>query len=375
MKRLTIVLTMSVFLVAYSAAQTEAVPGFYVKDARSLGMGGTFLSVSEGFQGLYGNPASFASRDGELTILDSAAWIYAPLGAAGLSLFQSAVRDGDDAAMLDLLSQNGAGGGYRFGIGYAGKGLGLGLFLSQDSYAPRQDTDLAGLGSVQISSDIRVNAVIGLALPVKVFGLEATVGGNLRPFFHAVGTMSLVDARDALASGDYGAFFAQGATGGYGLAVDLGAQAELGAFTIGLTLRDLAPAFAVSSDSVSGLLGSLGADGGGERFTLSPNITAGVQYHPDLGGLSRFLDPLVIFEIQDPVSVIRDGEGVLNLIHAGAEIRVFSCLYLRAGVNKGWLSVGAGLDLLFLKVNAAVFTEDVDGVGRGGLALEASIRL
>jgi hypothetical protein len=287
--------------------------------------------------------------------------------------------DGDDEAARSLLADNGIGAGYQAGIGYSGKGLGLGLYVTQDSFAEKQVVDLSGLSGVVMNSDFQVNIVLGLALPVKFLGMELTVGGNVRPFFHATGEMPMMDSIRAFGSGNLSAIFGQDAVGGFGLAMDLGARMRAGAFTVGLSVRDIAPSFSVSGGALGELLGSWSSGSEAGSFSLTPNVAAGIRYHPDLGDLARFVDPLVLVELQDPVTVIRDGKSALNLLHVGVEVKVLNFLSLRAGLNKGWLSAGLGLDLLFMEVGAAVFTEELgDGAdrrGRQGMILEAAIRL
>ena len=69
------------------AAQT-VVPGLLPKDARSMGMGGSFKVFAEGYSSLWGNPAGLAAR-GSLTVADSATWAYVqptPLNIKNMAL-------------------------------------------------------------------------------------------------------------------------------------------------------------------------------------------------------------------------------------------------------------------------------------------------
>jgi hypothetical protein len=51
---------------------------------------------------------------------------------------------------------------------------------------------------------------------------------------------------------------------------------------------------------------------------------------------------------------------------------------VRGGLNKGWISVGAGIDLALLEIDAAVFTEEMGlypgNKGRTGISVQAAIR-
>jgi hypothetical protein len=65
-------------------------------------------------------------------------------------------------------------------------------------------------------------------------------------------------------------------------------------------------------------------------------------------------------------------------VHAGAEARLFRIFALRGGFNGGKLSAGLGIKLLFVDLNAAIFTEKEWALpgddSSSGLALQAAIR-
>ncbi len=381
MKRIGIALFAAALVLAPLAGQDIPLSGFAPKDARALGMGGAFTAVSEGFASLYGNPAGFASKKGELTILAPTSWLYVRPTEENIALLRSAATDESAAvdALETLLTDNGLGGGANLGIGYVGKGFGIGAFVTADAYAAG-DT----LAGAVLETDLQFNAVLGLARTVKIFGLGLTLGGNLRPFYRAVGEIPLSEVVGAMmGTADPGdVFLSKEMISGFGLAADLGASLEMGAFKVGLAVRDIAPAFQAFSNTVQGLADSGFVTSSGTpagSFTLTPNVVLGAQFHPDLGGFSRILDPRLLVEIQDPVAAIRDRASFWNLVHAGAQVEALGFLALRAGVNKGWLSAGVGLDLFFLEIDAAVFTEELGWRpgqnGRSGVALQAAIRL
>ena len=380
MKRIGIVLFAAVLLLAHLAAQDIPLSGFAPKDVRALGMGGTFAAVSEGFASLYGNPAGFAAPKGELTILAPTSWLYIRPTSHNIALLRSAAADDGAAlsALETLLVDNGLGGGANLGIGYVGNGFGIGTFVTADAYAAG-DT----LAGAVMDVDLQFNAVIGLARTVRLFGLGLTLGGNLRPFYRAVGDIPLSEVIGAMMgdSNPDDVFLSKELISGFGLAADIGAAVELGSLTLGLTVRDIAPSFLAYRTTVraladSGFVASSGSPAG--SFSLTPNVVLGASWHPDLGALSRILDPRVLLEIQDPLAAIRDRASFWNLVHAGIEVEALGFLVLRAGVNKGWLSAGMGLDLFFLNIDAAVFTEELGWrpgqKGRSGVALQAAIR-
>ena len=105
------------------------------------------------------------------------------------------------------------------------------------------------------------------------------------------------------------------------------------------------------------------------------NIAIGLGWNPHL--IPWLIDPTFYFEVQDPVRAAMQHDSFWNLLHAGAELKVLSFMYLRGGINQGWLTTGVGIDLLILEIDAAVFTEEL-GLHPGDLprsGVAANVRL
>jgi len=112
---------------------------------------------------------------------------------------------------------------------------------------------------------------------------------------------------------------------------------------------------------------------------FAPNVSVGLSWAPKL--VIGLIEPALYLELQDPVQVIQDWGGIgsaLNLLHVGAEAKFLGFITLRGGLNRGWLSAGAGMKLLFLDLNAAVFTEELGALPgdnpRSGLSVQAAFR-
>ena len=113
---------------------------------------------------------------------------------------------------------------------------------------------------------------------------------------------------------------------------------------------------------------------------MLPNITLGASLRPIPTSLGSLLDLLLVVELQDPVRVVREKLSPWQLLHAGAELKMLGGLLSgRAGVNKGWLSLGFGLDILIFEANVAVFTEELGSKPgnqpRTGVSVDFAIRL
>ena len=64
------------------------------------------------------------------------------------------------------------------------------------------------------------------------------------------------------------------------------------------------------------------------------------------------------------------------MLHMGMELSFARFIALRAGFNKGLLSLGLGLDLSLIELDAAIFSEQPgDEKIRTGIALQAALRI
>jgi hypothetical protein len=379
MKR-TIALFALLALVLGSVAAQEVYPTLTPKNAKSMGLGGTFTAIPTAEFSFFGNPAVFAAKKGSLTLISTDTWAYVKPTQANVDTLMAVMNKEMDAlsAIPSLMPGNGIGGGTSIGLGWAGKGLGLGMFLTTDEYADGDD-----IASSTLISDTQLNAVLGLGVPITLGGLRLSIGGDLRPFYRVRTEQPLADLVAAMDGTEDEILAAiAGIKAGFGLAMDLGATLELGSITLGLSVRDIAPSFPVWVGNAYDLMTSLeggslpSTEGSSETAVFYPNVTAGFAWKPRF--VPGLFEPAFYAELQDPVSVIKEDASVYQLLHAGAEIKVLSLFTVRGGINEGWLSVGAGIKLLCLDVNAAIFTEELGALPgdnpRSGIALQAALR-
>ena len=99
---------------------------------------------------------------------------------------------------------------------------------------------------------------------------------------------------------------------------------------------------------------------------------------PNLGPLSGILRPSIAIDLVDVETLaleMEDNEqAIWDHLRAGAEVKVLSMLDIRAGINKGYMSVGAGFDLLVVHVDAAYYWRET-GLNIGDAPMDAlSIR-
>ena len=376
MKRILSLLALLVLLSGALCAENVPYSSLVPKTAKSMAMGGVFTAVPTSEFSFFGNPAGFASKKSTLMFPSVDAWAYFRPTGSNISTLAASDSSSFMTNAFNLMAQNGGtGGGASVGMGFVLKGLGVGLFATTDEYAEGSSP-----ASGVLHSETELSSIIGLGLPIQLGDLRLNVGGDLRPFYRIslqdVALTTVIDnpSPDKLYAD---AFF--------GVAMDLGATLQLGPVTLGLSLRDIAPSYAISSDTLTNVLASLqngalpAASANANAAVFTPNVTAGLAWSPKVA--PGLFDPTLYFELQNPVSVFKEGAGIgsaLNLIHTGAELKFLNFIMLRGGLNRGWLSAGAGLKLLFIDLNAAVFTEELGALPgdkpRSGLAIQAAIR-
>jgi hypothetical protein len=380
MYKKALVLVLIIALGGTVFAQTQ-VNSLSPKDASSMGMGGTFKVFSTGYDTFFGNPAGFGSKRGELTFADLNTWVYVKPTQENIKAAQK-IMSGDDSGMIStvekLVVENGFGAGAALGLGWAGKGFGLGFTLVNDEIAT--GTSLLG---AKLVSQTQANLTVGLAFPFRLGPVAFSVGADARAFyklnsdpasgwpFNTIITDIVVNNKDPMETIEN-----LDVLGGYGFALDAGATIGLGPFMVGAMVRDIGLEMNMEKVKVKDLIdsGDIPMDGN-IVYQLKPVVTAGLGFKLDLG----LIAPSAYIEADDPLAVISNGlDSVWRNLHAGAELRLLRFLALRAGLNQGYLSLGVGLNILFLKVDAALFTEEV-GVnpgdfGRTGIAIQAAVR-
>jgi hypothetical protein len=359
-----------------AGAQSEEPPAVPVSP-EVLAQGGSFTANAEGFQALFHNPAAFASERRSLTFLAASGWVYA-----------HPVRFFHSPAPASLLEEEVTSGGFGMGsaagIGWVGRGLGLGAVLGVDSY-------LWGPTAAEAKGRLTADLQFVGGLAVKAFQDRLWLGADVRPLIRLavpVDYNAMFGFYDALGSGGdpLAALESCPALHGFGFGIDLGALLELGGWRFGLSVRDFLGTSIVYRQSTFGeVRDALRKTGGfpSNGAAVVPNpvipmeLSLGLSYRFDFG--SRTIDPVVHASFSDLIAVIQGERSPWTALHLGAEVRLWRFLALRAGLNQGYLTFGGGLRMPLLELNAAFFTREM-GRNLGdrpssGLALEAALRL
>lgn len=384
-KTLIFLMLVTLMIGAVNAQEPTEVTGLLPKNARSMGMGGAFRVFSTGYDTFFGNPAGFASKKGSLTIADMGAWAYVKPTQENIdkimALVDGSLATSDMIAFANsLITQNGLGAGASFGLGWAGKGFGLGLTMVTDEVV----TGNSLLGA-KLTSQTQVNGVVGLGIPLNLGFLKVQIGADARAFYLLkspasgwtvgnIATAFLTDPNaDPMTSIQELSIY-----GGYGFAFDGGLTLSAGPLSIGAVVRDFGLGFTMDESQTIGDIKNamMVPTEGTTDYILNPTVTVGAGLGFKLGGL---LAPSFYAELDNPKAVLDGGlNKVWNNLHVGAELKLLNFISARAGLNKGYISLGAGIDLIIFELDAALFTEELGmspgDFGRTGIAVQAAIR-
>jgi hypothetical protein len=364
-------------------------PPFMPLIPQIMGEGGASVASAHGFESFFTNPAGFSRAGGDFSI-STDTWIYARPDKL-LTLAEGfANSSANESDLLNLVNSEVTSGGFGLGelvsIGYAGSGLGLGGFIMADSY-------LWGPSLLGVGGDISVTIAFvgGLSVPIQLGDLKLHLGADLRPMVRVRAPLSSVVAgsliNGLIGQGDIlSALNSVTALHGVGIGIDVGAIAEIGWFSFGVSARDVVgTTFMYNQSPVGTILDTL--TGGqtlpqgtptAEPYTIPMDVSAGVSFHPDLGSLKTFIDPTVHVDMKDIIGVILNQSSPWTLLHIGAEVKLLSLLTVQAGIDQGYLTAGVGLHLLFLDLNFAMFTREMGTYlmdrPSSGATLEVAIR-
>lgn len=400
-------------------AQTVRQKDFYPLSPEILGQGGSYTAVAEGYSSLFTNPAGLArTMEPEVTLPSLSVWVHSrpdlllpTIGALGGEEISSDSSDGEEVSRDELIidnlreqfTTNGFGVGSALGFGYVGNGIGVGMNIATDSYL-YGDTFPLGLEG-EITSQFSL--VFGYAHPFQLGPVDLSLGGALRPNLRItslVGSDTAADLITQFTGVDTGEGDGEddgdllnsiNALNGWGVAFDAGLLAGYRDFSVGLQLRNLFNTnMQYSRNSLSDVFSALGSGGlpsapseddpeyVSETYIIPMELSLGAAWQPDLGAISAFVDPELHVQITDPFGAADldpdRPRSFWTRLHMGTELTLLRFFDLRFGVNQGYFTFGTGMDLMFLDVQFALFSQEF---GRypgdqqvGGAALEFALR-
>lgn len=270
--------------------------------------------------------------------------------------------------------------GLNTGIYLINDDLGFGLFLTTEAQL-EGDTIITASGGV-ISE---LSAHLGYALPVIDNNLLSLYAGfQIRPFYGIIAPLDVLSVQSLINGQDPLVLFNNTTGTRYiGLGFDVGFIASIWWFDFGLSAMNAVGAPVVTqavlmSDATNDLGSLVSAPFNAER---PKQLNFGIGFHPEISGLSWLVNPAFYADFQDIEGVItaaqeEDIDALKDLVSVGAEVELFNFLTARAGYTQGYYTIGAGADIAFVDINAAITTQAVDvaDVSDFGFALDIGFR-
>ena len=324
----TLVATFQVLAVAFA----EELPALY-RGVRPLGMGGAFLTLSDDENALFYNPAGLndVKGFGGMGILNP----EAGLSKESIDLYRD-IKDveGTDTTQVINLLQKHVGEHvharatlfphvylHNFAIGVLGQGT--------------MDLEVRNPAFPEAVSDVKVDAggVVGGAIGLWDRTVQLGVTGK---YVQREGIKRTFQPTDIVV--DFDPFANR-------------IKAHDVAFDAGIKLNApvlLKPSLAVVLQNITDLdFDTLGV--------IPQQLNIGVGIHPDFW----ILDNRLVIEVDDVTKQVGSDKDFYKRVHMGAEVKLPMILALRVGVNQGYYTAGATIDLWILKLAAATYAEEV----------------
>lgn len=315
-------------------------PSIY-RGVRPLGMGGAFTAVADDENSLFYNPAGLS----KLSTFQIG--IFNPLievSKKSIDLYQDAQdADMDDTGeVADLLKE------------YVGEHqhLRVGLFPHVGFNVASAEVMIGGLGQGTLDADIRnpvwpeahVDIItdtgalggVGFKLP---FG-ELHVGVALK-YIQRQSLSEIYTAID-IAAEDFEDSLDDDMHSGSGFSADIGVIYQL-------------PFVPIFDTNVALVVQNIPKMDMGDAADIKTQVNTGLSIGKSLAafGIVGALD------YRDITGAIEEDDDIAKRIHIGAELRFLRGFSVRAGLNQGYFSAGAMLDLWILRFDFATYAEEI----------------
>lgn len=415
MKKLLILILISLSVVIYSQDMYVEKPISF-GSAKVLGMGNTFVAKASGLEAFEFNPAgiseenSFTILSGNMNMISN----YFLLADDLIEMFnddpendEKAVEFFDtelsyflapenrDALIIALLNQvhkpygeqlyaNGLGFASSISTGFTLGGFGLGLLLNLDSEVFGEQLHVAEADNVLTTA-----LLLGYSLDIDLGIIGVSAGISARPMYKVRSTTGL-DAVDKVLQDEMDLTFLGDVSflTGVGVGVDAGVKAHAFGLSAGIAVMDImGTRIFYSENNYDDIIAGnyLGSSEVTDEYVTPPSLKLGLAFNPMLGGFNDILNPTVSLDYNllfvDDATIQEyayQGSFWKNL-SLGAEVELFRFIALRGGLNQGYATLGLGLDLFIVEIDAAVYSrelgEDVGERQQMGAVIEFAIRI
>ena len=359
-----------VLLFIFCALASDARDGadFAIPNARTAALGGPHTGLADDLETLFVNPAGLADVDPHFRYAQLSVGASGPIFTLAGVVMQ-AFGGADVAALIATpeVQQSLAGLDARLwlsgpvAVGYAGGGTGFGVF---------NDTELRVVNSASSGLQMRVGERLlvrgGYAIDIPVpaasssrlavgIGVKGFVRGDSVFSTSLLGLPSLLESigPELLSESPFELIS--------GIGIDVGVRyvwSEMVAAA--LTFDNVySPYAVVAYPSLGGFLDSSAAPAPAEYATVPHELNVGLAYMPPLGAMERYVQRVtLLLDYRDILDFWFDPANAENTVLKfgfGVEATILQVLSLRGGFNRGLFSAGLGLDLSFVRFNAAMY--------------------
>ena len=393
MKKAILVILVLAMCFSFAFAETQKAEvydgfdfSFQPTFSRYNAMGQSGLAAAGRMDSFYTNPAALAEKRFGLNIPTVAVTMYnvqklvsdSEAMTIVNSLIDGSAEDNAPVALVEKMVNNLGSGNNLLATVDAGVGAAFGSFgLGANAQVKLHTTSngASNLANVEILPEVNVAQTLALGFNIIDTGslkLQAGVAGHFvyKAYLEkqSAGTLSkMVSGEDADVEKQL--VWNTPTMGGYAIPVDLGVTLSLAndAIRFSATANNINGKYYMSSyDSFANMTNSVV---GTEVFTPEEGYEAkesekfviktpwtlnfGFAFAPNV-----IFKPVITADLIDMLGMVKSlgsdsfkAEDLLLHLNAGAEVSIL-CFNLRAGVNRGYMSVGAGVGLLGMRIDA-----------------------
>ncbi len=401
MKKILILIGI-VVLATSSVAAAYTFPALFYGDqtfvptsVRSEGMGGSGIAASRGMETMYLNPANLAGQKFSLSLPSISVTAYNVQNIIDQGIIQDAI-DGNasESTAIDYLETIEASKGELLTTdimaGFAGGGFGMTFNFQEKLHNIDTGADTNVIAEINASAGVG----IGFNIPLIRDMLTIDAGAVVRPTYTAytqkIGAQSIIDAAFGEDSDVLQSILGNNElAAGYAIPVDVGVNIngpigmKLSAVARNLNGNYTMNRYAEAGTWVNEMAEMAGAEAVYEGTSTDPvgytievpwTLDLGFGWVVPLGGFSGIMRPTLSVDLVDVVALSEESaanpDAVWDHLVAGAEVKLLSMLDARVGLNKGYISVGAGVDLLLFHIDAAYYWREF-GVNIGDRPIDA----
>lgn len=346
MKKLT--LSLIFFVLSISIAQAGSLNNYpyLYKGIRSVGMGGTFTAVGKDPESLFYNPAGLYDMGFQIAIINPLIEIDESVLDLTGDIQDALDKDTDTEridALTDIISTNMGKplhGRMSLFPHLAIKNAAIGV-IGQGLVDMRLHNPLSSQGAVEVQGGYEYGPVMGFSIGFPTTGLRIGVGAKY--IFNSWVAEGFTIRQ--IASEEFDPLDSKKDNADYSFDVGLLYDIPL--------IQSLNPRIGLSVLDITDL--DFQEDSEGRLIPMRGNI--GLSINPSLIG---FMETILALDYQDITHQFEQDDSIGKRLHIGAEFGFLARhILLRAGLNQGYTSAGAELDLWALKIGYAYYSEEL----------------